>query len=61
MRRDDDVNGADSGSGFATSLWDDLRVGARILHSTPLVASVAVLSLALGTGATTAIVSILST
>ena len=60
MRRDDGVNGADSGSGLATSLWDDLRVGARILRSAPLVASVAVLSLALGTGATTAIVSILN-
>ena len=43
-----------------SSLWDDCRVGARILRSTPLVAFVAVLSLALGTGATTAIVSILN-
>ena len=60
MRRDDGMNGADSGSGFAASLWDDLRVGARTLRSTPLVTSVAVLSLALGTGATTAIVSILN-
>jgi hypothetical protein len=60
MRRDHGVNGADSRSGFTTSLWDDVRVGARILRSTPFVASVAVLLLALGTGATTAIVSILN-
>ena len=60
MRRDHGVNSADSGSGFTSSLWDDFRVGARILRSTPLLASVAVLSLALGTGATTAIVSILN-
>ena len=60
MRRDHDVNSADSGSGFTTSLWDDFRLGARILRSTPLVAVVAILSLALGTGATTAIVSILN-
>jgi putative ABC transport system permease protein len=45
---------------MATSLWDDFRIGARILRSTPLVAAVAILSLALGTGATTAIVSILN-
>jgi hypothetical protein len=38
MRRDHDVNGADPGSGFTTSLWDDFRLGARILRSTPLVA-----------------------
>ncbi len=60
MRRDDDGNGAVSGSRLATSLWNDFRVAARILRSTPLVASVAVLSLALGTGATTAMVSILN-
>jgi predicted permease len=60
MRRDHGVNSADSGPGLTTSLWDDFRAGARILRSTPLVASVAVVSLALSTGATTAIVSILN-
>jgi predicted permease len=60
MRRNHDASSAESGSGLTTSLLDDLRIGVRVLRSTPLVASVAVLSLALGTGATTAIVSILN-
>ena len=63
MHRNQGVNSADSESGLTTlttSLWDDFRVAARILRSTPLVAAVAILSLALGTGATTALVSILN-
>jgi len=46
--------------GALTSILQDLRVGLRALRVTPRITAAAILSLALGSGATTAIFSILN-
>jgi putative ABC transport system permease protein len=42
-----------------TSLWPDIRFSLRAIRRSPLFASVAILSLALGIGANTAIFSLM--
>ena len=44
---------------FVESVWQDLRHGARLLWRNPLFAAIAILTLALGTGANTAIFHLL--
>ena len=47
--------------GFVDSIWQDLRYGARLLRRNPSFAAVAILTLALGTGANTAIFQLVET
>jgi putative ABC transport system permease protein len=47
--------------GFVESIWQDLGYGARLLRRNPTFAAVAILTLALGTGANTAIFQLVDT
>jgi predicted permease len=49
------------GIGFIETMFQDVRFGMRILGRTPMITSVAILSLALGIGANTAIFSLIDT
>src|SRR6476660_10361627 len=49
------------GVSFIETLLQDIRYGLRILGRTPVITSVAILSLALGIGANTAIFSLIDT
>ena len=44
---------------FLASIWQDLRFGGRLLRLSPMFAAIAILSLALGMGANTAIFQLL--
>lgn len=49
------------GVSLIETLWQDIRYGVRILSRTPVITGVAILSLALGIGANTAIFSLIDT